>query len=356
MEPLNNLRDERGLAGTRVIQSDLHVLLASDQRYVRGLLVTLASAAKFAPTDRHTTLHVINAGLTAYGVQEVRRLARRFPPQISLDLRSLNVPREIEGARKMSGSTACYARLLMGSFLPDVERVIYLDVDIVVNRPLDELWNVDLGGRLLGAVRDPHFQTLADDCLTHSQPELGDDLVHYFNSGVLIVDLDFWRRSSFEQVVLNYLSEHGAKCKLWDQTALNRLLRGHVAWLHSSMNFLVLPAQNHDFRVDQAVLFDGRAIYHMVGATKPWHAFLYHEAHTLWHRNWILLVRRFPTYALSPAFWARPVLWQFVRGSKLHEWACRVALRAKIYRFIPAVSEARLRSHLALFEPSQPPS
>lgn len=57
-------------------------------------------------------------------------------------------------------SLACYLRLFAPTLLPDVDKVLYLDCDLIVNGNLDELWNTDLEGYAVAAVHDaPHCPT-----------------------------------------------------------------------------------------------------------------------------------------------------------------------------------------------------
>ena len=57
-------------------------------------------------------------------------------------------------------STATYRRAFLPGLLPDLDRVIYLDADLIVRSSLAELWSTDLAGAALGAVEDPWMATI----------------------------------------------------------------------------------------------------------------------------------------------------------------------------------------------------
>src|SRR5690606_27709269 len=86
-------------------------------------------------------------------------------------------------------SSMTYARIRLQESLSDsIERVIFLDSDILVLGDLGELARVDLGGQPLGAVPDAHV----DDALrTGLRPEHAGvpRVQRYFNAGVLVIDL-----------------------------------------------------------------------------------------------------------------------------------------------------------------------
>jgi lipopolysaccharide biosynthesis glycosyltransferase len=81
-----------------------------------------------------------------------------------------------------------YARLLMGELLPpEIDRVIYLDCDLIIRGDLSDLWNVNLEGKTVVAVRE------VTDYIWHSKLGLPPG-APYFNNGVMLIDLDRWRK------------------------------------------------------------------------------------------------------------------------------------------------------------------
>ena len=127
-------------------------------------------------------------------------------------------------------TTATYFRLLVGKALPtDVRRVLYLDSDTVVNQPIDALVDADLGGRLLAAVEN------------HSEPRqnrmrlgLPDD-VSYFNAGVLLIDLEKWRRIGADDQLFAFIKANPERLDWADQDALNSLF--HRDWAPFGQEF-----------------------------------------------------------------------------------------------------------------------
>ena len=127
-------------------------------------------------------------------------------------------PSPFHGLQRSSAITrTAYARLTLGSVLPkQVARCIYLDCDLVVQRDIVDLWETDLQDFALGAVDN----ALWDDPRSY-QRRLGLKNPSYFNSGVLLVDVDRWRAERIGKRALEFAQKAGDLLILHDQDALN---------------------------------------------------------------------------------------------------------------------------------------
>lgn len=96
-------------------------------------------------------------------------------------------------------STFMYLKLFMPQVLPkDVDRCLFLDVDMVINGDIDYLYNWDLKGSVLAACED------IPDCTAY-KPRLGLKATDvYINSGVMVCDIKAWRQMQAECDIFNY--------------------------------------------------------------------------------------------------------------------------------------------------------
>jgi len=148
-------------------------------------------------------------------------------------------------------STANYYRLFAPRILPDhVNKIIYLDSDLIVRRSLNPLWHSDLTDYALAAVTN----------LDEPAGALG--LPHgskYFNSGVLLINLTFWRQNHVSERALAFIRDHPEKVEYWDQDALNAILVNRWIELPRYWNM-----QDDRWENDPAIA-------HFCGDNKPWH-------------------------------------------------------------------------------------
>lgn len=162
-------------------------------------------------------------------------------------------------------------RLFLPQILADSERVLYLDCDTVVLGSLTEIWATTLLGAPLAAVSDPWIE--GDPAWA---AELGiNDPAHYFNSGVLLINLQLFR----EQALANQIIDHGRRnchsLRWADQDSLNSLLAGRQIKLHPKWNLLNSfvwsdrPSSSYSSKMLRDACMKPR-IVHFEGAGKPW--------------------------------------------------------------------------------------
>lgn len=125
-------------------------------------------------------------------------------------------------------SEASYFRYLLGQ-LP-LDRVLYLDCDVVVTGSLTEIYYTDFGDNMMYAVEDA-FLNIAP----HSYKEFP-DMKPYFNSGMLLIDLNKWRDQNIENQLMD-LTKQAVNLYYGDQDAMNIILKGKWQALDKIYNY-----------------------------------------------------------------------------------------------------------------------
>lgn len=128
-------------------------------------------------------------------------------------------------------SYAAYARIFIPQILHDEKRVLYIDCDTLVNGSLSELFEIDLKGRPFA---------LGVDCVPCSYRKVINlpKPWPYFNSGVMVIDLDEWRRRRCTERFLDELRNPAGPNPLGDQDIFCRAFRGEIAVLPPKWNFI----------------------------------------------------------------------------------------------------------------------
>ena len=140
-----------------------------------------------------------------------------------------------------------YMRCLAPFIFKDISKILYLDTDVVmVSNRLEELWNTDLENYYLAGAIDIE-ESLRDEAerinVGKNQPNNT-----YFNSGVLIFNLDKIRKDGYDEKLCQYLLKYpeGLQCILQDQTLLNWLFKDNVKIISTDFNNSILSMIIYD--------------------------------------------------------------------------------------------------------------
>ncbi len=136
--------------------------------------------------------------------------------------------------------------------LPDLNRIIYLDADLFVNRDIKELWDVDVREYYLAGVADEGVAVHYHPRILNKYPEIKKE--SYFNLGVLYMNLKKLREfGNLKKLVVDFLIEN-PEADLPDQDALNVLFHNKVLYLDGSWNqFVYLHRKDNVEKLDKAV-------------------------------------------------------------------------------------------------------
>ncbi|MGJ0715718.1 glycosyltransferase family 8 protein [Enterococcus raffinosus] len=165
-----------------------------------------------------------------------------------------------------------YYRIAIPELFRDkgLERILYLDCDMIALTDISELWEVDLSGYILAAVEDAGFhhrlEKMAVAC----------DSTKYFNSGFMLINMEKWLSENVTKRVLRYIHDNPEKLKFHDQDALNAILHDQWLQLHPKWNaqsYIMKREVEHPDPEGEKDYFQTRRdpkIIHYSGHIKPW--------------------------------------------------------------------------------------
>jgi len=182
-------------------------------------------------------------------------------------------------------------RLGLPEFLPGIGKVVYLDADTLCLEDVGALFDTDLGDAPIAASLDPPMVNLvayerqrgrgpsprsATRYLKH-ELGLGDAMTRYFNSGVLVLDLDRLRTDTLMERAKEVLSRMGSRLRLDDQCVLNALYAATYHQLPARWNAMLClePLRNYaatgvQLMARVAEAWHDPAVLHFCQNTKPW--------------------------------------------------------------------------------------
>ncbi len=120
-------------------------------------------------------------------------------------------------------NTTIYLRLVMEDILPaGLDRVVFLDGDLVVEGDLAKLYDQDPEDAILMAVCDYGGTTIREELPIPGIEPTAKKSLPYFNAGVLLINLEGWREQRIGKIALDYVREF--RPRYFDQDALNAVL------------------------------------------------------------------------------------------------------------------------------------
>ena len=258
-------------------EKDLHVVLATDNNYAEFVAVVIVSLLQTNPQFDSIHVHLLANGVNDATIQKLQRHIPQGRGQLHVyDISDLEQRLGIQVPNTIAISA--YARLFMASLLPaDLDRVLYLDCDIVVSDNIIEFWKTNLDGFLVAGVLDTLYSVAAktDVGLSTDAP--------YVNSGVLLINLKSWREENMQQCFLDFLLSHNGHVTHHDQGIINATCHGRMQIVHPRFNlasnylshpYILLTSMNNPFysknEVEEAKIHP--AIIHFTQGfyNRPW--------------------------------------------------------------------------------------
>lgn len=254
------------------MNNQISIVFASDNNYAQHIAVVIASI--MAKTKEKVCFYVINDNISKDKIEKLRDTAVTFKTKIEF----ISVPEDKFSNVYLSGhvSKAAYFRLALADILPnDIEKVIYLDVDLLVYDDIKKMWQIDLKNLPLAAV--PDYGIMASPRLCKQKADVIGLPVgeKYFNSGVLVVNLKEWRKEDYTKQILEIINNN--QFPHHDQDALNKLFMHK--WQALDLRWNIIPPVfnlfskillNSNFRKNAITARKNPGIIHYAGRYKPW--------------------------------------------------------------------------------------
>ncbi len=248
----------------------MNLLLTLDENYLLPCKVMLYSFFTNNMDQRNVTIYLLHSNIPTEKLTELGNYCSAFGAvlkPISVDTALFeNAPTSKRYPKEM------YYRLLSPLILPkELDRVLYLDPDILIINPLRPLWELNLYEKTFAAASHTGFTEMANDI---NQVRL-DTRHEYFNSGVMLIDLNSARTHVSSEDIFCCVREHEKELILPDQDVFN-ILYGRqtmpiddVIWNYDVRNYskyLLRSTGKHNLNW----IIQNTAVLHFCGKNKPW--------------------------------------------------------------------------------------
>ncbi|MCU7551297.1 glycosyltransferase family 8 protein [Chitinophagaceae bacterium LB-8] len=233
------------------MEKPINIALASDAEYLIHARVTLCSLFD-SNKSRQFAIYLFTESVSHTEIDKIRELSDKYNNSFHV----VQINKKLFEEFFISGhiSVATYYRLLIPEMLPtEVQKVLYLDTDIIIKKDIEELWKTDIQKYCLAAVDEKNVD--------HVQRLQLPTVNSYFNAGVLLINVPVWRQLEVTKRGLHLANKYKNQLLAHDQDILNMLLLDNWIPLSPKWN------QTEGHRLGK--LIDDPTIIHFVGF-KPW--------------------------------------------------------------------------------------
>ncbi|HEL1761301.1 TPA: family 8 glycosyl transferase [Streptococcus suis] len=237
------------------------IVLATDKNYLEKTLVTIKSISVY---NRDIDFYIFHQGDVP--VEWIRVVNKRLV-HLGSSLKHIFISDERVNAFHSFLPSSSWLRLFIPQYVAE-SKALYLDSDIIVNGSLDALFAIDLEDKILAAVEDPNMN------------EAGN-----FNSGVLLLNLDLWRRKGLTNILLKVAAIKSSSVRNGDQSILNLVVGNQWIPLEKQYNYQtydVVSRYDHRAYLYEDIGSWTPLIIHFLTADKPWNEYSVARFRELW--------------------------------------------------------------------------
>ena len=259
------------------------VFTISSVEYLNYLLVMIWSAMLWADPQKQYVFYIAHQGIA---LEKQLWMQRQLACMENCRVCFLDVASAMAAKGwdigNFTGKTPCFS-LLAPDFLPQYDKLLVLDADLIVRRDIAELYHTELGDNFLGAVPDLDFigqwaRGNREYYQYYTQDVPLSDPLHYVQAGVLLLNCQALRRQ-FPAGFFYQIAEK-QKFRYDDQDIWNLYCAGRIVQLEQRWNVI---HDNRRYRLRHVIAFAPRAlteeyraarenpyIVHYAGDQKPW--------------------------------------------------------------------------------------
>jgi lipopolysaccharide biosynthesis glycosyltransferase len=231
----------------------MDVFFATNTAYAPHLAAAMLSLLENNPSQE-LAIHVISFDLALQDQVKLRKLCVEYNKPIIFHIVNSAIFDDLKVNNHFSREN--YLRLMIPE-LTDSTVCLYLDSDLLVRSSLAALISIDLGDNYVAAVDTPGFKR-------HSSLGM-DKCSRYFNSGVMLINLQKWRADKVSERTIDFVERHPSAVEYVDQCGLNAVINGR--WLSVSGTF---NTQTPELRTMKEVELGQVVVAHFTGTSKPW--------------------------------------------------------------------------------------
>lgn len=252
--------------------NSIKIAFVTDNNYFDYMFVAIESLITNNKDKNKINFYIIDMGIAQSNINKIQKRYFKFE-NITFEFIKIDQKKLEKYNIKTHVSSAAYAKVYISNLI-NVDKVIYLDCDLVVIEDILKLWNMFDNTTSIKAVWNPFYN--------YDNEYLGvDHKSKTFNSGVMLLNLDLIRKKDTTTKLVNFLNDNHNKTKLHDQAAFNAIFKDEWQEIDLHWNCQVSMLQNSYSKLNISKntyyrLYRNASIVHFTSNSKPW---LYRNSH-----------------------------------------------------------------------------
>ena len=253
------------------------IAISIDDKYSMSAYIFLFSLMENIGQNTEYNIYIMISNLKQKSKQRINSLINKYGSN-KLNITYINMGNAFKNAKTVKTvTTATYYRISLPSLLPNIDKIIYSDVDVINNRDLTEMYNLEMPNNIyflgpLDFVGDNYKDFINFDEYSEK----------YMNAGITLMNLKAMRQNNIEQKLKDFIAKHNSKLSYLDQTTVNIVCINNIGILpikFAVFNFRYFQnmtkynnRQNSNYRFREEELkeaFEHPYMIHFAG-NKPW--------------------------------------------------------------------------------------
>lgn len=261
-----------------------NIVSLSDDWYAQQLCVTIYSTIKNFSRKDELGFFVLDNWISDVNKKKIVDSCKKFNVSITFLETDCSLFKKYTGW-KFNEST--FARLYIEKLFPWLDKILYIDSDIVVDWDLSELFDLDIKNYSVWAVRCEFDLSDEELSTTFKHLWVWNPLI---SCGVMMINIDWWRKNHVFDKSILYLESNRKYLVTMDQDVLNNILHDSIYFIPPKFNasnsllythFYVETCYNKQDYLDAKL---HPVIIHFAWWSKPWHWQCFHKWNKIWRK------------------------------------------------------------------------
>lgn len=255
----------------RLLFYDINVSLSADKNYIYPTFVAVTSLLDNANAlTRYNVYLLFDEDVTPYQYEMFYHLGEIYPKHRIHMINMGKMYKDLPTTSELT--TPTYYRINLPNILQDLNKLIYLDGDVLVLKDLTDMFSIGM--------KNNYYMGFLDDTV-NGVDHLGVKSQHYINAGVLLIDLNKLRQENMPEKMVTFAREDPeALAGLFDQTMINYLCINNIGILPPRFGMFAFEDKEleivynaHRTKYDKTEFWTAAkdaSIFHFQRSPKPW--------------------------------------------------------------------------------------